>query len=364
MIYASPNEISLLLKMEQRVRDCSANLGICILLDDPQSSNAMPALGATKFLERLDSDTEINRVIKIFNRLGITPRVVRGFDSLLQKCSTNEMFDETKAIKVLWDKTEGGGHELGFGPGRRSFGSLISRQYHFIYSHVNPYTAAISRHKFHQALILEKLGILVPKTWSYDYRFGWIGPKPDKNLKLIAKSTFEAWSVGVSEELVGNYTELFESRVVELSRFLGQPVCVQEYIEGPEIGCLVFCGETSFAIGALETYAKQGAKSNGNYLIFDDHATQGAIGFKEPTIENATQAKIVENSLSACKILGIDGFGRLDYRIAPNGDPYLFDIADNPGTSPTSAFTNILKDAEIDIDQIPLMLLGAKLVAG
>ena len=97
------------------------------------------------------------------------------------------------------------------------------------------YSCAMTRHKHHSFLVLRSLGIDAPPVWHYRLGSGWLGTRPPEGVRVIAKSTYEAWSVGVTEESVFDVDASTELRLTKIAEAIGQPVTVQEFVAGREV---------------------------------------------------------------------------------------------------------------------------------
>ncbi|SDT88001.1 hypothetical protein [Stappia sp. ES.058] len=335
---------------------------ILIIADDTAAADRMSSLKSVRFQERMISDTELNFLAGTFQRCGIACQTVFGFERFMQLALEGKAFPARASTTVVLDKTEGGGHRDGFGPARRSMGALLARLFGYHYGHADAYSAAITRHKHHQSMLMRQAKIGVPDTWSYDSKHGWITGKPKPGKKVICKSTYEAWSIGVSESTVGPFDEAMERRIADLADDIGQPVCVQEFIEGREIYALVVDNGTPMMVGLAEASSSNGPKSNGSYLVFDDHYRPGGIVYSDcDDLPEKTRSAIADNALSTFALMAMSNVGRVDFRVTSAGKAYVIDIADNPGTSEASSLAHILKKRGIAFENTPLLLIGASL---
>ena len=55
-------------------------------------------------------------------------------------------------------------------------------------------------------------------------------------MKVIAKSTYENWSVGVTDASIFHVDDSCDARVATIAEAIGQPVTVQQFISGTEVG--------------------------------------------------------------------------------------------------------------------------------
>lgn len=346
------------------VRGIREDIAIVVLAEDAHMAQERPALHSVRFLERIDHMNELSRMERIYMENGFYCRVVFGVSRFLEMAVAQNLFPEWAKIKIVIDRTEGGGHRDGFGPARRSLGALLCKQFGFHYGHADAYSAAITRHKHHQALIMHAAGIPAPATWSYDVRLGWVTGLPPKGLKVIAKSTFEAWSIGVSEDTVGPFSPAIQEKIQGLAEELGQPICVQEFIEGREIYALVLDIESPAVAGLVEARSSEGPKPNGDYLVFEDHRRPGGIIYEKCNdLPADTVDSLKTATVETFRLLGMTAYGRIDFRVDNAGKPFVMDIADNPGTSPASSLTRILGDCGVDLQDIPILLLAVSLRA-
>ncbi len=344
------------------VRDHATKMSVVVLADDPAMVQERPALKAIKYLERLVSDEELNTLSQALISTGISTRTVFGVRALVRAAVDETLFPADTPIKVVIDKTEGGGHRDGFGPARRSTVALLCNQFGFHYPHSDAYAAAITRHKHHQAMLLHQAGIPAPKTWSFHPERGWQTGAPPEGLKVLCKSTYEAWSVGVSENTVRSYDSDADQIVAALCKELGQPVCVQEFIDGPEIYAAVLDPGVAVCTGMIEVRARGGPKSNGSYLVFDDHfRPDGLVYLPVSTVSAAVRDRIAHLAVRTFMLMSMSFVGRVDFRVSEDGTPHVIDIADNPGTAPNSSLTRILTSGSVPLEDQPLLLLSMSL---
>lgn len=342
-----------------KFRALAPNIAVVILADDPNLVMERPALRNIKYIERLTSENELNELSKNLLENGLSVRIVFGILSFMSEAAIGTLFPSEAPIKIVIDKTEGGGHSEGFGPARRSTVALLCNQYGFHYPHSDAYASAISRHKHHQTMLLHQAGIPAPRTWSYRPQKGWLTGSPPTELKIICKSTYEAWSIGVSENTVRLYDAEAENVICELAMEIGQPVCVQEFIDGPEIYSIILDPGEPVCIGFAEAYASGGSKKNGQYIVFDDHFSIGGIAYRDASfLDQDIQTAISDVCLRTFELMSMSYVGRIDCRISNGGTPYVIDIADNPGTSSESSLAFILTSMGFELDDLPILLLS------
>ena len=345
----------------QRVKTSASQISVVIVSDTAKDLEKRPALKATGFLERMISDARLSEIVSEYHRHSIAARIVLGFEEFIREAAAGTLFPSQSPIKAVLDMTEGGSHKDGFGYARRSTGALVCKLFGFTYLHANAYAAAIARHKHHQTMLMESAGIPVPKCWSFTPDRGWLTETPEDGQKVLCKSTYEGWSIGVSDNTVGPYNRKMLKAIKELAAEIGQPVCVQEFIEGPELYCLLLADKAIHSLGVAEVYASRGPKKDGDYLEFKDHCLTGGMLYRPPTVAAGVIDDVVKHSKHVNHVLEMSGLTRIDFRIKGDRTPVVIDIADNPGTSPASALAYILQQSDFPLADIDLLILGVGL---
>jgi D-alanine-D-alanine ligase len=202
-----------------------------------------------------------------------------------------------------------------------------------------PYTgsgAESSRISFDKVLTRERLaaaGIPVPK--------GEVLSRADERtlpVPLVVKPPREGSSVGchiVTED--ARWAEAFSDAV----RFSGEAL-VEEYIPGREL-----------TVGVVERQ-KDDSRDPGNDLRFQvlpvveirpaaewyDYEAKYITGETEYTVpaelDKGTTEVLQSTALKTFRCLGAEGFGRVDFRLSPEGHPYVLELNAIPGFTATS----------------------------
>ena len=173
------------------------------------------------------------------------------------------------------------------------------------------------------------------------------------------------WCQGC-DDTVGPYNDKMLKAIKELAVKIGQLVCVQEFIEGPEVYCLLLADKQIHSLGVAEVYASRGPKKDGEdylefKLEFKDHCLAGGMLYRPPTVADGVIEDVVKHSKHVNHVLEMSGLTRIDFRIKNDGTPAVIDIADNPGTSPASTLSYILQQSDFPMVDIDLLILGVGL---
>ncbi|HTD36094.1 MAG TPA: hypothetical protein VK669_01175 [Candidatus Limnocylindrales bacterium] len=230
----------------------------------------------------------------------------------------------------------------GIGPGRRTLIPAFCSLEGLPTANSDAYSCAINRHKFHCAMLLKELGFRVPRTWWYDAEEGWFqDDRPTIGDRVIAKSTFEGASLGVSAATVGEFGAHMEREIANASRDLRQPMTVQEFIRGNELEVPVLrLPDRYIAPSPVAIARRGGGRSPDDVLLYED-VYDDYYEFSSPGYSNEESRRISEIAERVAAALGFRGFSRVDFRIDEFGNPFVIDVSTTPHLTRTSSFNFI-----------------------
>jgi D-alanine-D-alanine ligase len=153
---------------------------------------------------------------------------------------------------------------------------------------------------------------------------------------LIVKSLIEDASLGISQASVVESDEKLEERVAFIHERIHTAAIAEEYIDGREIYVGVF-GDgrlralpvwelqfTKLPVGALPI-ATERVKFNPAY-----QERCGVTTGPAADLSPALQARIQTMAKRICRTLDMDGYARIDFRLAADGTPYFIEANPNP----------------------------------
>ncbi len=181
----------------------ASDLALFLAYDRPGRLAERPGLARAFFAQRCVSDAQLNQTIEAFRSVGAYVEVFEGEFPFIQALAAGRLQEIPRPLKVVYNGLEGGVVPDGFEPGRKALIPAIADSYGMVCSTSNAYVCALCRHKFHYLTLLRALGVATRPTWQYQPTSGWAGAKrPANGTKVIVKSTYESWSVGVTERSV------------------------------------------------------------------------------------------------------------------------------------------------------------------
>lgn len=167
-----------------------------------------------------------------------------------------------------------------------------------------------------------------------------------------------------SDGIVQNSFADSQAACIERVKFLHESLkvdaLVEEYIEGRELYSGVLGNDRLKVLPLREMIFENFPEERPKFATFkakwdeDFRKKWGIRNTFAQKLDEAAEAKIRRISRSAYRALGLRGYGRLDFRLTPEGDLYLLEVNPNP---------NLSKDDEIAYSAARLGITYRKLIA-
>lgn len=243
--------------------------------------------------------------------------------------------------------------------GRKSLIPAFCDLHHIWYNNSNAYVVSLCRDKYISGCILEYLGLPAPKSWLYKVSEGWLlGQKPPFGELVIAKLNYETSSIGLSQENIFQYNSEKDNFLEKMSQKYQQDIIIQPFISGYEV-------ETSFVRSSSNfSFMPMGISLNNNEMLGDAILDYNARK-DHPYTFFELEEKIPElvSDIQKCTLdvgtaLEITGLGRVDFRITPQHQFYITDVATNPGYGDYSSTYNIFKNLGYSYSEMLSILIG------
>lgn len=216
----------------------------------------------------------------------------------------------------------------------------------------NAYMTCLGRHKFHYNAILRQNGINAVESWLYTQQ-GWInGIEPPQNIKLIAKPTYESASRGVRESSIFEYSADSIGLLSNLYKEFEQDVIVQEFIPGYEVQVPLIIGDEVLALQPVAITMNNSPNLDEKIITYDLAFSEEYNFASYSAINKIISEKLMSEAIKTAKCLGMENYGRVDFRINKNGDYYITDISTHPYLIEHSAFAYAFKEMDFDYKDI------------
>lgn len=194
------------------------------------------------------------------------------------------------------------------------------------------------------------------------------GRKPKRprglNFPLIVKCLTEEASLGISQASIVDSEEKLAERVSFIHNSLGTDAIIERYIEGREIYVGLMGNERlevlpiwellfeNLAPGA-SAIATARAKHNPEYQ--DKH---GIVQRPATDLTPQLAKHIVKTSKRIYRLLMLDGYARIDYRLSPEGELYFLEANPNPEVAESEEFAAAASAAGISYPELIQRMLN------
>lgn len=153
---------------------------------------------------------------------------------------------------------------------------------------------------------------------------------------LIVKSLNEDASLGIAQASVVESDEKLAERVAFIHERINTPAIAEEYIDGREIYVGVLGNERRHVLPIWElefSRLADGARPIATERVKHNTDYQERRGVMQGPAENlppALEARIRNIVKRICRTLELDGYARIDFRLAADGTPYFIEANPNP----------------------------------
>ena len=214
------------------------------------------------------------------------------------------------------------------------------------YTGGSSYTTTMCLRKHVVNALLSHSGLPVPPwlTLRRGSRVGSVG------YPAIVKPAAEDASIGVEQRSIVRSARMLKSRVEAMLMSFDE-VIVQRYVEGRELNVGIV-GDMVLPIAEIDfTTMRKGLWPIVTYRSKWDTGSEEDLGSipKCPAELPARVANEVRRvAREAWQLVGGQGYGRVDMRLDPNGQPWILEVNANPDIAPDAGLARMAKVAGID----------------
>ncbi|MCI0699380.1 ATP-grasp domain-containing protein [candidate division KSB1 bacterium] len=204
------------------------------------------------------------------------------------------------------------------------------------YTGAPPLALATAVNKWHAKTLLKQAKLPAPNGMICSE----VPARCSLRYPVIVKPAHEDASLGVDfDAVVSNLADL-RRRVAWVVQTYHQPAIVEEYIEGRELNVAVVGDQIPFALPISEitfdvpehlpkicTYNAKWVAGSEDY--------QWTAGAQCPALLDEALARQIQSlAVSAFRVMGCRDYGRVDFRLSPDNQPYILEVNPNPDISP------------------------------
>lgn len=190
-------------------------------------------------------------------------------------------------------------------------------------------SCALARNKYYFSVLLNTHNIPVPKSWLYSENGTWINSCPPIGTKVICKPCFESASQGINESKIITYSDKHCYELLQTSHI------VQEYIGGAECEVPIIKNGND-----IHVFPPVGIDLHGKRILDEETSEHYHYDFYtlDKVFSSKTVDKIKNYAERAFQLLQMEVYGRIDFRINRNEEPFIIDISTTPYTTKHSSF--------------------------
>jgi len=322
---------------EQALVARAHDLAVFLVYDRPERASERPGLARTYFAQRCASDYQLDLTIEAFRSVGAYVELFEGERPLMSALADGRLQRMRRSLKVAYNGIGWGVTKDGFRRGRKALVPLIADSYGLTCVNSDAYACTFTLHKFHSFLVLRALGISAPRTWQYRPPRGWVGERPPAGTRVIAKSTYEAWALGVSEKSVFVVDDESEARLESIAMEIGQPVTVQEFIAGTEVYVPVISCPERIVTPPVEAIVARAPSDPETVLTMEDNLRPDGLVHRPFDGPPELIERLAQSALAIFDAFELTGLARIDFRVDEHERPSVFDVAIEPGLGVESA---------------------------
>jgi D-alanine-D-alanine ligase len=234
------------------------------------------------------------------------------------------------------------------------------------YTGCNPRGLILARGKDLSKTLAHHRRIAVPAFAVFPMRRKVKRP-PRLALPLIVKSLSEDGSYGISQASIVDTEEELAERVAFVHDRLGTAAIAEQYIEGRELYVGVLGNNRLRVLPVWElkfgNLGGQGARQIATEKAKHDPAYQERVGVEDGPARDLPPEVLVRIQRTAKRIyrtLGLDGYARIDFRLAADGTPYFIEANPNPEIAKSQEFATAARHVGLGYPELlhRILMLG------
>jgi D-alanine-D-alanine ligase len=300
-------------------------------------------LNAAQFYTRRQADD----IIRSFQSLGLT--VTSFFNEVDFISAVTRAMTPTTRRRLVYTTAEGG-----TGSGRRALIPALCNLLSLPFLNSSAHASTLARHKFHANAVLRRVGVRVPETWHFAAG-RWIADlAPLLGTRVIVKPMWESMCIGVSDDSVRIVDGGFAEFVTEREHRFNQPVLVQEFVSGDEVGVPVARIGATHALPPVAFCQADGEPFAGRPRTFEDEILTHNVSL----IPYPPSQPLAEAAVLAFDALGMSGAGRIDFRVDVDGRGWVFDTNESPPPLADTSYATSMQRLGFDLEEMLAVWLG------
>lgn len=340
----------------EKIKKNSNDFAIYIAANIKDSTKNLSDYATNSIITEYFTENELEEIILAFREYGIYVDVSSEETEFISKLNNGDLDKLPMKYKAVYTSAQ-----KGTGPGRKSLIPSFCNMLNISIMGSNAYVRSLCRHKYHASSILRLHGLQEMKAWLYNPNSGWLlNSKPPLGTKVIIKPVYESASIGVDEKSILNFNKDSENAIKQHSLIFNQPIIIQEFISGYEVEVPVIIDSgIPYTLGAVGISVNENTLLGNQILTYDMVYNDYYNFYDFNEIFNDQIINSIRQCAERCaQVLGIEGLGRIDFRVSPDGQFYITDISTNPHIVKHSSCGYLFNKAGFEDSDLPLSMLA------
>jgi len=204
------------------------------------------------------------------------------------------------------------------------------------YTGAPPLALATAVNKWHTKTLLQQAKLPTPDGMMCSE----VPARCALRFPVIVKPAHEDASLGVDFDAVVHNLADLRRRVAWVLQTYHQPAIVEEYIDGRELNVAVLGDQIPVALPiseiilAIPAHLPKICTYNAKWVAGSDEFRWTAGAQCPALLDDALTLKIQNLAVSAFRVMGCRDYGRIDFRLSPDNEPYILEVNPNPDISP------------------------------
>lgn len=187
---------------------------------------------------------------------------------------------------------------------------------------------------------------------------------------VIVKPACQDASLGVDQGSVVTSTEQLHQRVTLLVQRYGGPVLVEEYIPGRELVVGIIEKPERYPLPVSEILFREQRPGSWPIVTYAAKWEPASVDYQAtpprcPADLPAETSNMLQRlALKAFHLLRCRDYARVDFRLSPQGQPYILEVNPNPDLSPDAGLAGSLRAAGLEYAAFVRQLVANALARG
>jgi D-alanine-D-alanine ligase len=326
---------------------------IVIIVANVKSKNHLKEYESHSLQTEFFAENEYEEIITAFRDNGFYVQFHQDENSFFKWFLEGGLKKISKKFACVYGAASGGK-----GPGRKALVPAFCNLNGLPITSSNAYVVSLCRHKYHFSQLLHNHGLAVPATWLYSKHYGWLlDRKPPIGTQVLAKPSYESASIGIDKSSMFAYEN--DMLLDKISESFDQPITVQEFINGYEVEVPVIVKNGEIMTIEPIGLSLEGSKLLGNNFLTYDIVYKDEYNFYQfKELGEKVNQNLLTAATNASRTIGIEGFGRVDFRVNTKGEYFIMDVSTYPHIIRHSSFWYMFRENGFNYQDIFGLLVG------